>query len=218
MAAKLTISDWRSVLIVLKEFTKPYQLGIQLGIDPSELDEIEKDHPRDVDRQKTEMIKYWLHNLPDASWATLANAMERMGGHAWLVEALRKQILGEIEQNGEQISSEPSPLSVRLTSFSTPVSEEREERTCIECLEGVPFSILLLGKKGHGKSTLGNRLLNSERYFRINNHFSPQICKGSAVLKSVSQHKTYSIEVCDLDGFFEGHCSNDYLSSTFPAS
>ena len=37
------------------------------------------------------MIKYWLRNSPDPSWSTLANAVERMGGHANLVERLRSK-------------------------------------------------------------------------------------------------------------------------------
>ena len=35
------------------------------------------------------MVKYWLRNSPDASWTTLANAVERMGGYARLVDNLR---------------------------------------------------------------------------------------------------------------------------------
>ena len=77
------------VLAKLKEVRKPYQLGIQLKIDLSELDTIERNHPKDIDRQKTEVIKYWLHNSPDPSWTPLASAVERMGGHAMLVEELR---------------------------------------------------------------------------------------------------------------------------------
>ena len=45
----LTISDLANVLAALTEITKPYQFGIQLKIDSSELDSIEKNHPRDVD-------------------------------------------------------------------------------------------------------------------------------------------------------------------------
>jgi hypothetical protein len=89
MATKLGISDLAEVLAALKEVTKPYQLGIQLKLGPSHLDTIERNHPRDIDRQKTEVVKYWLRNSPDASWTTLANAVERMGGHAKLVKTLR---------------------------------------------------------------------------------------------------------------------------------
>ena len=83
--------DLAEVLAAIEEVTKPYQLGIQLKIDSSQLDTIEKNHPRDIGRQKTEVIKYWLHNSPDASWTTLAKAVERMGGHARLAETLREK-------------------------------------------------------------------------------------------------------------------------------
>ena len=35
------------------------------------------------------MIKYWLRNSRDASWTTLANAVEKMGGHDNLAQKLR---------------------------------------------------------------------------------------------------------------------------------
>ena len=83
---ELSTSDLADVLAALTEVTKPYELGIQLKIDLAELDTIEKDYPRDIGRQKTEVIKYWLRNSQDTLWTTLANAVERMGGHAKLVE------------------------------------------------------------------------------------------------------------------------------------
>ena len=50
MATKLSISDLADVLAKLKEVAKPYQLGIQLKIESSELDTIERNHPKDIDR------------------------------------------------------------------------------------------------------------------------------------------------------------------------
>jgi hypothetical protein len=105
---KLTISDLADVLAALTEITKPCQLGIQLKIDSSELDTIEKNNYRDIDRQKTEVVKYWLHNSPDASWTTLANAVERMGGHARLVVTLR----------GKKHSSKELSSSLQLPNIS----------------------------------------------------------------------------------------------------
>ena len=89
-APGLRISDLADVLAALAEVTKPYQLGIQLRIESSELKAIEKDYPRDVDRQKAEVIEHWLRNSPDASWTALASAVERMGGQARLAETLRR--------------------------------------------------------------------------------------------------------------------------------
>ena len=87
----LSISDLADILAALTEVTEPYQLGIQIKIDLAELKGIEKNHPGDIDRQKTEVVKYWLHNSPDTSWTTLANAVERMGGHGMLARTLRER-------------------------------------------------------------------------------------------------------------------------------
>jgi hypothetical protein len=100
MATKLGILDLAEVLAYLKEIIKSYQLGIQLGIDPVMLKTIEQNYS-DIDRQKTEVVEYWLHSSPDASWTILVNAVERMGGHARLVKTLREkeQALWDILQS-----------------------------------------------------------------------------------------------------------------------
>ena len=77
------------IVSVLKEITEPYQLGIYLDIETHELDKFEKNFPRNVDRQTIEVIKQWQHNNMDCSWEVLANAVEKMGGHADLVRRLR---------------------------------------------------------------------------------------------------------------------------------
>ena len=217
MAATLSISELQSVLAVLVDVTTPYQLGIQLKVDSSELKAIEKNHPRDIDRQKTEVIEYWLRNSPDASWITLASAVERMGGHARLVKTLRmfdyvyrSQAMGRSSAQGLERSVS------RCGSYCAPVSEEEEEHTLTECMEGAPFTILILGKSGHGKSTIGNRLLNRENFFHINCRTSPQTCDGSAILKSKSRHKSYKIDVYDHKGYFQYHWSIERLSSDLP--
>ena len=46
---ELSTSDLADVLALLIEVTKPYQFGIQLKINSSELDTIERNHPRDID-------------------------------------------------------------------------------------------------------------------------------------------------------------------------
>jgi hypothetical protein len=194
MMYRLTISDLVEVLAALKEIARPYQLGIQLEIDSSELDTIEKNHPRDIGRQKTEVIKYWLRNSPDASWTTLANAVERMGGHARLAETLREK-----EIKSEEEKQNTSPIKVermegrarfvdavervisknkeerRTTSIyyvSTPSVEDEDFPRCnpwprfhsdsCSLDECVDRNILLLGKMGHGTSTLGNKILDRD--------------------------------------------------------
>ena len=209
MATKLSISDLADVLAALKEVSKPYQLGIQLKIDSSELDSIEKNHPRDIGQQKTEVVKYWLRNSPDASWTTLANAVvqERMGGYARLVDNLRGY------------SKQDQPLfldfSINLPhQYQTDVIRyiQHTNTTMIEEPVHVLRNILILGKREHGKSTLGNRLLNSDRYFGINDQLS-QTRSGMAMLTSASSKKTYKIDVYDHNGLFEGFSSIDALSS-----
>jgi hypothetical protein len=202
MATKLSISDLADILAAIKEVTKSYQLGIQLKIDITYLDEIEKSHPRDNDRQKTEVVKYWLRNSPDASWTTLANAVERMGGHARLAETLREkeQTINMVDTT--KLQGEVEQISMGSKSTSLPLNR------CVPC------SILLLGKMGHGTSTLGNRILDSDGWFKTNDQQCPQTTQGSSMLRSISQLKDYKIEIHDHSGLFEGASSIDKLSST----
>ena len=116
---KLSISDLADVLSSLKEVTKPYQLGIQLRNDNSVLKKMEENHPGDIDRQKTEVIEYWLRNSTKASWKTLANAVERMGGYTNLVEILREKEqrsdgLSLLQQDSFYVSRRMTPRAVCL--------------------------------------------------------------------------------------------------------
>ena len=202
MATKLSISDLADVVAELKEVTKPYQLGIQLKIDSSKLKVIEKDYPRDIDRQKTEVIEYWLRNSPDPSWTTLASAVERMGGYTKLVEALREK-----EQGRKTFDQE----TIYKKGWKQSSTSLIPSNTC------VPRNILLLGKMGHGKSTLGNRMLNDDGCFRINDQQCPQTTHGSAVLSSASQRKNFKFDVYDHSGLFEV-TSIDTFSSAVSSS
>ena len=77
-------------------------------------------------------------------------------------------------------------------------------------------NVLLLGKMGHGKSTLGNRILNYDGCLKINNRKRPQMCQGSASLWSASQRKNYEVKVYDHDGLFERAISVDALLPEIP--
>ena len=79
--------------------------------------------------------------------------------------------------------------------------------------ESLLRNILLLGKMGHGKSTLGNRMLDRDGCFKINDQQCPQTTRGSAMVLSVSQLKFYKVQVYDHTGLFEGASSIDTLSS-----
>ena len=204
MATELGISDLAGILSDLKEVSEPYQLGIQLEIDPSVLDTIERNHPRDIDRQKTEVIKHWLHNSPTTSCKTLAKAVEGLGGYKNLVKRLRAK------GKGREISPQPlhrrqGSYLMRWDSFGAIYLE-----TCVGC------EVLILGKMGHGKSTLGNRMLSSDGCFKINSNKCPQTCGGTAALRSATQRKDYKITVYDHDGLFEGASSINSLSSDVP--
>jgi hypothetical protein len=205
-APNLSISDLADVLAALTEVTKLYQLGIQLKIDSSELDAIEKNHPRDIDRlQKTEVVKYWLRNSPDASWTTLANAVEGMRGHARLTWTLREK-----EQSTMGNSIERT-LSRRIST-----SSESLASTLLSLDECVPRNILLVGRMGHSTSTLGNRMLDRDGWFKINDQRCPQIAHSSAMISSASQLKDYKVEVYDYSGLFEGASPIVKRSSAVP--
>ena len=227
MSDKLTDSDLSEVLSALKKVTNPHELGIHLKVDVAKVEEIEKNHPRDISRQKTEVVKHWLRNSPDASWATLTNAVERMGGHARLAERLNSK-----EMKSEEEKQNTSAIKVERMRGHARVSNDKEENqrtvsyyvrtkkqmysvqsSLDKCLK---HNILLLGKMGHGKSTLGNRILNSDGWFKINDQRCPQTTHGSSMLISASQLKDYKIKAYDHSGIFEGASSTEDLSSAVP--
>ena len=267
MTGRLDTSDLSDVVASLKEVATPYQLGVQLKIDTSDLDKIEKNYPGNIGRQKTEVIKYWLRNSRDASWTTLANAVERMGGHANLVERLRSKekkseeetqttsangvedheeesrveangigghakpvkMLQERKQNNAQtlrshdvghedmdISREDQVQhrqrlgSVYVATPSPSMPKSNRETLTMSLNEAVCRDILILGKKEHGKSTLGNKILNACGYFKIGSQddVRSQTRTGSAMLDSASQLKKYKFSVYDHNGLFEDSISS----------
>jgi hypothetical protein len=151
----LSISDLADVLAAIKEVTKPYQLGIQLKIDSSELKTIERNYSKDIDRQKTEVIEHWLRNSPDASWTTLANAVERMRGHAKLAGILRRKeqsIVGDTAKLQEEQIIRENPVSPtqqvllsRQTSYVRPIMKLSGSETLSldVCVYPVIFSFLV---------------------------------------------------------------------------
>ena len=68
--------------------TEWYPLGIQLKVPPAKLKEIETNYRGDIERCKLEAIGFWLDNTGDPSWGGLAKALQKIGGHARLVQSL----------------------------------------------------------------------------------------------------------------------------------
>ena len=96
-----TVSD---IVEELSEITDPHRLGMHLGLKEEDLKKIETDHPA-TERRKSEIIYHWKRNqFKPYSWKALADAVEKMGGHAILVEKLRA--LGDQELNDTSQISE----------------------------------------------------------------------------------------------------------------
>ena len=59
------------------------------------LDTIEETSRGDLSRCKTEVLHYWVKNDTTASWETLADVIENMGGYMSLVQNIREKCCGE---------------------------------------------------------------------------------------------------------------------------
>ena len=79
VGGKLSESDITDIISALKEVTNPHQLGTCLQIERYILEKLKQDRPLKVERQKIEVIRYWLRNNVDCTWGALANAVEIMG-------------------------------------------------------------------------------------------------------------------------------------------
>ena len=67
---------------------------------------------------------------------------------------------------------------------------------------GTQRNILILGKNGDGKSTLGNNILNSCHFMKGSTKL-PQTCIGQSAVDSKTQLRTYLVKVYDHDGLFD---------------
>ena len=145
--------------------------------------------------------------------SALATAVDRLGGHSKLVKKLREMDglpstrsldhgEGVIKQLEETITDD------YLYSMSHILPIERS----------VPCNVLLLGKMGGGKSTLGNQIICSDGHFRINSRHHPQTCVGSAAIRSASQRTNYFVVVYDHDGLFDTTTSETIEVANIPSS
>ena len=97
MTANSVVPTLDEMLSALQEITDPNTLGIHLGIESHQVDIFEKNHPNDIGRQKSEVLKHWEKNCGDRSWDLLATAVEKMGKHANLVKKLRLRAKTDVQ-------------------------------------------------------------------------------------------------------------------------
>ena len=98
----------REIEPLLREITDAYHLGVHLGVPAEKLKEFERDHPRDVARQRTEAVSYWRDNCENATWDGLAEAVEKLGDHGNLVKKLRERAQDFSRQGGARIEGRGS--------------------------------------------------------------------------------------------------------------
>ena len=65
--------------LVLIKTVKWYNLGLQLGIEDTELDMIEQNNPKEIDACKRRMFKAWLRITPSPSYQQLVEALQTVG-------------------------------------------------------------------------------------------------------------------------------------------
>ena len=89
-------------MLLLRDISRPVELGLQFGIDYGSLKRIEKDNRSDIGRQMIEVINFWLENFTECSWETLAKAIRSLGGHDLLVDKiLRNKQLTQLKESGK---------------------------------------------------------------------------------------------------------------------
>ena len=94
--AVLSTKDLALLLNELQDVTDPFQLGINLGIDPAQVKILLKKAGEDVYRQKSEVLEHWLNNAENASWRILARTLTKIG-HAVLGHRLENKYVTETE-------------------------------------------------------------------------------------------------------------------------
>ena len=95
--ALVDVSDWRT-------------LGIQLKVDFSTLNAIERDYPKLVDR-KSQMLYTWILNKPSATWEDIVTALREMN-----LNSIAKNIEAEYCYSTQEQNPQHSDVSPRTST------------------------------------------------------------------------------------------------------
>ena len=86
----------RNLFSELEPVTRWFQLGINLGLQPHELNKVQQDN-HGSDQQMLQTLDLWLRRTPDASWLNVVSALEKMGENRVATNIRRKYIRGGIQ-------------------------------------------------------------------------------------------------------------------------
>ena len=116
-------------------------LGIYLGLDESEITEIERDH-RSTARRRITMLAKWMEKDPSASWKKAIDALETMA-----MNVLAKELK---EKYTSALSSRPSTME----SFEKLLTVDRQEMVVpeVEGLERKYLDLVLEAESAVEKS------------------------------------------------------------------
>ena len=71
---------------------KWFSFSVLLGVPKDELDKIEADYPKDIERCKIEIFNYWLSNELVPTWDHVAHALENAGRKVLAADIVKKYL------------------------------------------------------------------------------------------------------------------------------
>lgn len=78
-------------MIVLKAVDW-HELGLQLGLECSKLDEIDDQYAK-IPRKRSTMLGSWLDNEEEPTWGKIVTALERLGGHNAVIKTIKSEFM-----------------------------------------------------------------------------------------------------------------------------
>ena len=88
-----SVVNARNLFSELQTVTRWFQLGINLGLQIHELDNIEHDHIGS-ERRMLQMLYLWLQRAPNAAWGDVVSALQQMGENK-VAEGIRQKYIRE---------------------------------------------------------------------------------------------------------------------------